>query len=148
MRHIASSIYMHVYLTTRGADAVRSGRAGLLIRRQKEQEQFTRNTYWHAGQRRACVGYLAQSSRPQTVSAVWEQDQRPAEKWSGQGRTSRTGDTASAICEIYTWNDILLIVLLPESEERLKVSGLGLISKETILLSVMRVERQLVLIAS
>ena len=43
------------------------------------------------------MGYLAQLSRPQTVSAVWERDQRPTEKWSSQGRTSRTGDAASDI---------------------------------------------------
>ena len=31
------------------------------------------------------------------ADAVWDRDQRPAEKWSGQGRTSRTGDAASVM---------------------------------------------------
>ena len=96
--HIDSSCTSYIYacaFTTRGADAVRSGRAGLLIRRQKSGNDYEKRV--HAGQRRACVGYLAQSSRPQTVSAVWERDQQPAEKWSGQGRTSRTGDAASVV---------------------------------------------------
>ena len=30
------------------------------------------------------------------TNAVWEQDQRPTEKWSGQGQTSQTGDAAFA----------------------------------------------------
>ena len=68
-------------------------RAGLLIRRQKNGNDYEKRV--HAGQRRACVGHLAQSSRPQIVSAVRERDQRPAEKWSGLGRTSRTGDAAT-----------------------------------------------------
>ena len=65
----------------------------------------------HARQRRACVGHLAQSSRPQTVSAVWARDQRPAEKWSGQDRTSRTGDAASVIYSSSS-NTYLITLLL------------------------------------
>ena len=38
-----------------------------------------------------------------SLHAVWERDQRPAEKWSSQGRTSRTGDAASDSC---TMNDV------------------------------------------
>ena len=74
------------------ADAVRSGRAVLLIHRRNDYEKHV-----HAGQRRACVGHLAHSSRPQTISAVWERDQRPAEKWS-----SRTGDAASVLPQDFT----------------------------------------------
>ena len=69
--------------------------ARLLIRQQKIVDDYEKRI--HAGQRRVCVGHLAQSSHPQTVSAVWERDQWPAEKWSSQGQTSRTGDTASEL---------------------------------------------------
>ena len=31
------------------------------------------------------------------ADVVWEPDQRAAEKWSGQGRTSQTADAASAL---------------------------------------------------
>ena len=44
-----------------GADAVRSGRA-------KSGNDYEKRV--HAGQRRACMGHLAKSSRPHTVSAV------------------------------------------------------------------------------
>ena len=43
-----------------GADAVRSGRVRLLIRRQKSEDDYEKRV--HAGQRRACVGHLAKSS--------------------------------------------------------------------------------------
>ena len=69
--------------------------AGLLIRRQKSGNDYEKHVRFRA---KACLRWtLAQSSRPQTVlqPAVWEQDQRLAEKWYGQGRTSRTGDAAS-----------------------------------------------------
>ena len=79
-----------------GADAVWSGRAGLLIRRQKSGNDYEKRVYTRRG-KASLRGNLAQSSRSQTVSAVWERDQRPPEKWSGQGRTSRTG-----VMKIYT----------------------------------------------
>ena len=41
--------------------------------------------------------HLDQSSLPQIVPAVWERDQRPAEKWFSQIQTSRTGDAASVL---------------------------------------------------
>ena len=81
-----------------GAETGRSGRA----RRRQKAWTIINEIRIHAGQRRACVGHLAQPSRPQTVSAVWEWDQRPAEKWSGLGRTSRTGDAASACLDMVT----------------------------------------------
>ena len=95
MRHIASSYtsYTHVYLATRGCQCSMVG-----PRRAPDSPAKDRNDYKkhiHAGERRASVGHLAQSSGPQTVSAVWERDLRPAEKWSGLGRTSRTGDATS-----------------------------------------------------
>ena len=99
MRHIVSSYtsYTHVYLATRGCRCSPVGPRRAPDPPVKELERL-RETHIHARQRRACVGHLAQSSRPQTVSAaVWARDQRPAEKWSGQGRTSRTGDAASAL---------------------------------------------------
>ena len=96
MRHIASSCtsYTQVYLATRGCLCSPVGPRRAPDPPVKERERL-RETRIHARQRRACVGHLAQSSRPQTVSAVWARGQRPAEKWSGQGRTSRTGDAAS-----------------------------------------------------
>ena len=50
-----------------GADAVQSGRARLLICQQKSVNDSDEKCV-HAGPRRACVGHLAQLSRPQTLS--------------------------------------------------------------------------------
>ena len=45
------------------------------------------------------------------ADAVWERDQQPAEKWSSQGRTSRTADAATgpfAFAEITVLNHVVL----------------------------------------
>ena len=45
------------------------------------------------------------------ADAVWERDQQPTEKWSSQGRTSRTADAATgpfAFAEITVLNHMVL----------------------------------------
>ena len=80
-----------------GADAVQSGRAGLLIPQQKSEKHV------HAGQRLACVGHLAQSSCPHTVSAVWEWTNDPLK--SGPAKARPAGPvTPPLIC---TWCTVM-----------------------------------------
>ena len=77
MRHNASSCtsYTHVYLATCGCRCSTVG-----PRRAPDSPANNGNDYEkriHAGERRASVGHLAQSSGPQTV---WERDLQPAAK--------------------------------------------------------------------
>ena len=98
MRHITSSCttYTHVYLATCGCQCMQSSRATPGSWSGGKRVGMITTNMLTTRQRRACVGYLAQLSHPQTGAAVWERDQN-TEKWSGQGQTSRTGDAASAI---------------------------------------------------
>ena len=73
LRHIASSCtsYTHVYLATRECRCSPVG-----PRRAPDPPAIERERLYekrvHAGESRAHVGHLAQSSCPQTVSAVWK----------------------------------------------------------------------------
>ena len=58
-------------------------------------------------------GHLDQSSHPQIVPAVWE---RPGDKWSGQGRTSRTGDAACVPSTSFTASSDWYYTLLYTSQ--------------------------------